>query len=419
VTSGIEQGLSGQQASSEQRWRDERAYLREYRLELTRIASRLYPDHDRIGRSALLTRPAWNPTRPVELETVGLRFANRSQPLAVTGDEPEASRAIPAVCGGGAVGAVGGPARYSSVIQRLQPLRVFENRPTYCLTAVDLTGAGASGGEPSLEFTMGRYFDGMDVGEAVGHELAATVYAGQKAVLTNLPFRQLVGDPTDPSRRAMPMAIMTLTIRHDPSAGTASFLMHWRDPAKVASNGGLYTVVPVGVFQPAVVAQAGAGVTGRGQGRSGGRGQSAGWGPDQDFDLWRSMIREYSEELLGSAELYDVDYAKWPFSVKLDAARKKGACRPYCLGLGTDPVTFATDLLATVVFEAEVFDELFAGLITSNDEGEIVSRTADGSPGIPFAEAQIEALVNDRRTQPAAAATLELAWRLRDDLLAG
>jgi hypothetical protein len=191
-------------------------------------------------------------------------------------------------------------------------------------------------------------------------------------------------------------------------------------------------VVPVGVFQPAVVAHPAAGETGRGQGRGQGRGRGQGQGrgqgrgqgqdldqcPDRDFDLWRSMVREYSEELLGSAELYDVDYANWPFALKLDAAREAAACRPYCLGLGTDPVTFATDLLAVVVFEAEVFDELFAGLITSNDEGEIVSRTADGSPGIPFTEAQVEALVNDRRTQPAAAATLERAWQLRDQLLA-
>ena len=36
-----------------------------------------------------------------------------------------------------------------------------------------------------------------------------------------------------------------------------------------------------------------------------------------------------------------------------------GPVRAWCLGLGTDPLTFAIDLLAVVVIDAPLFDELF------------------------------------------------------------
>ena len=48
---------------------------------------------------------------------------------------------------------------------------MFENRPTYRLTEADLT-------KPRLAFTRGRYFDGVDTGEAAAHEYAATRLAG-------------------------------------------------------------------------------------------------------------------------------------------------------------------------------------------------------------------------------------------------
>src|SRR5581483_11145570 len=108
--------------------------------------------------------------------------------------------------------------------------------------------------------------------------------------------------------------------------------------------GGLFQVMPVGVFQPA--------------------------GSD-DFDLWRCVAREYSEEFLGRPEHSAVDYASWPFFQALEAARRSGGLAVHCLGLGVDPLTFATDLLAVAVFDAEIFDGLFRDLVTTNAEGEV------------------------------------------------
>jgi hypothetical protein len=66
-------------------------------------------------------------------------------------------------------------------------------------------------------------------------------------------------------------------------------------------------------------------------------------GADQaDFDLWRNIMREYSEELLGNPE-HDGDgdpvrYDAEPFK-SLDAARESGLVRVYCLGAALDALT--------------------------------------------------------------------------------
>ena len=64
------------------------------------------------------------------------------------------------------------------------------------------------------------------------------------ALAGRLPFRDLVSDPFDAQRRAVIPAITTLTIRLRRYPAEPSFLLHWRDPAKVATAGGLYDVVP-------------------------------------------------------------------------------------------------------------------------------------------------------------------------------
>ena len=182
---------------------------------------------------------------------------------------------------------------------------VFENRVTYRLTEAllisglgsglisglsDGLSSGLTPGASRLAFTRGRYFDGVDTGEAAAHEYAATRLGGRPAGL-----RALIADPCDLRRRPANLAISTLTLRLDRATGRASFLLHWRDPAKVGHAGGLYQVIPVGMFQPS---------------------GEAGW-TSWDFSLWRCMIREFAEELGGRSEDYGpgpVDYDSWPFA---------------------------------------------------------------------------------------------------------
>src|SRR6185312_6683362 len=145
--------------------------------------------------------------------------------------------------------------------------------------------------------------------------------------------RKAIGDPRDLSRRPSGVAVATLTIRRQ-APGEASFLLHWRDPERVAHGGGLYQVMPVGVFQPADHNPASV--------RS-------------DLSLWRCMAREFSEELLGTSEEYaglgsPIDYDRWPFYRDLCAARDAEQLRVYCLGLGADPLSLAVDVLTVAVF---------------------------------------------------------------------
>jgi hypothetical protein len=268
--------------------------------------------------------------------------------------------------------------------------RLFENRATYRLLDVRWSAA-----PPCLAFGPGRYFDVIDVCEAAAHELADASLAGPLAP-ERLPLRARIGDPLDLGRRPVLPAITALTLRRDRDAGTASFVLHWRDASRVASGGGMYQVMPVGMFQP------------------------AGESPEDltnDLDLWRSVARELSEEFLGAPEHRGaagapVDYDSWPFFRALEESRGRGGLRAWCMGVGVDPLTLATDVLMVVVIDADVFDALVGPLADANEEGRIVGM-------VPFDHPDVEEVTGTRPVQPAGAAVLRLAWRHRERLLSG
>jgi hypothetical protein len=135
--------------------------------------------------------------------------------------------------------------------------------------------------------------------------------------------------------------------------------------------------------------------------------------------------REYSEEFLGRLD-HDgtagapIDYrAEEPFR-SMDAARRSGRVRVWCLGVGLDPLTLWGEILTVAVFDDEVFDELFSELVVANDEGVVVTVASPGrlAHGVPFVEERVEQLLGAEPMAPAAAACLALAWRDRETLLA-
>ena len=99
------------------------------------------------------------------------------------------------------------------------------------------------------------------------------------------------------------------------------------------------------------------------------------------------------------------------------AALYDGAIRAWCLGLGVDPLTLATDLLAVVVFDAPVFDDLFPSLASSNAEGELIGSSAESFRGIPFDTEHVTRFGEHEPMQAAGAAVLLSAWRHRTALL--
>jgi hypothetical protein len=373
---------AGQLTSGQRDWLRVRSYLQEHRHDLALDASADYPAESKIAGTPLLAVPGWQLPDPVPLQDISLDLA--ATPAAA----PPASPAVAAV-GEGATTILPDRAdgtrylRYSDALSELAAPAVFENRSTYRLTEAALTP-----GPPRLAFTRGRYFDGIDTGEAAAHEYAAMRLDGRPAGL-----RDSIGDPCDLRRRPANLAISTLTLRLDRTTGRASFLLHWRDPAKVGHAGGLYQVIPVGVFQPS--------------------GEAA-WNEQPDFSLWRSMIREFAEELCGCSEDYGselspVDYDSWPFARRMAEALDGGQVRVWCLGLGVDPLTYATDLLTVAVIDSRVFDEEFSLSPRRNAEGSVLAARE-------FAAHVIDRIVTREPVQAAGAAVLRLAWTHRETL---
>ncbi|MBX6383863.1 MAG: hypothetical protein IRZ07_12955 [Microbispora sp.] len=274
-------------------WVEVRDRLNGSRHGLARAAAGLYPDMARAGSTRLLVRAGWIPATPLDLREVRLGWVEDAPAPAVTGREPEAAALLPE-----------GARTYADALRSLARPRLFEDRACYRLLEVAW---------PELTFTRARYFDGVSVGEAAAHEFAAHGFAAhgfaahESAAWDSaacafvadesvahgfparrpaahepaghrgrppLPFRALVGDPTDLRRRSALCAVSTLTLRHDRRTGNASFVLHWRDAARVAHGGGLFQVMPVGVFQPA---------------------REAADAEKADLDLWKCLVREYAE----------------------------------------------------------------------------------------------------------------------------
>ncbi len=362
---------------SQQRWLRVRAFLKDHRFDLTVAAAQDYADGIRVARTLLLGTPAWVPEAPIPLDAIKLEYRPKAQFAGVTGTEDAARALLPLRLDESQY------RRYSEALAELAAPGLFENRSTYRLIEADLNTA------PRLVFGPGRYFDGIDVGEACAHEYAAAALNATRAK----GLRDLVGTPCDPQRRRMNVAISTLTLRLDQPAG-ATFLLHRRDADKVGHAGGLYQVLPVGIFQPA--------------------GEEP-WNVTNDFSLWHCMVREFAEELLGESENHGtdqapIDYTAWQFAARMSDALLSGQIRAYCLGIGVDPLTFATDILMTVVFDAPVFDRLFGQLVTENAEGNVL-------PPVPFQHDVVDRFVSSEPTQAAGAALLAQAWHHRAQLL--
>jgi hypothetical protein len=390
----------------QEQWRAVRSWMKASRHGLAVAAADLYQDTPKVEGTRLLGRPEWQPAEPVELSAAELHWHDQAAAPGITGSGDQTAAVRPPTDDGEPF------ATYAEAIAALDRPALFENRPLYRLLAADLTG------QPRLDLTAGHYFDSVSIGEALAHEFATAVCdpavcdpavcdpagcdpatrAGQPPVLDRLALRAAIGDPCDLPRRPASLAVTTLTLRRS-GPGQASFLLHWRDPAKVTNAGGLYQVMPVGIFQPADDNPASI---------------------SHDLSLWHNIARELSEELLGASEDYatfgsPIRYHQWPFFQRLTDARHTGSLRVWILGAGVDPLTMTTDILTTAVIDADLFDEVFANLVAVNSEGRIINDSA--AIGFAFTEASVHRFSTVEPMQAAGAALLRLAWKHRRPLL--
>ncbi len=379
-------------------WCATRRSLNRTRGRLARTAAELYQRRVRLGGVPLMAERSWVPPQPVPLTDITLEWSDDATGTLITGGEPEAAAVLPLRAPGQRF------ARYTAAIRYLDPPTLFENRPSYRLLGIALNPEADQ--TPRLRFGLATYFDKLDVSEAIAHELAQAPGAadGTAPPWTALPLRALLGEPFDLGRRYVMPAIETLTLRRDRGTGAASFLLHWRDPAKVATAGGIYGLIPAGEFQPASIAT---------------------HDRRNDFDLFRSIAREYSEEILGEPERdgsagEPLDYDAWPLYRDLQAARDQGRLRVYCLGVGLDTLTLTATILTVAVYDDDLFDHLFGSAVRINAEGILITaaNASKVTDGLPFTSETVNRLLQHEPLASPGAYIIGRAWQLRDHLLA-
>jgi transcriptional regulator with XRE-family HTH domain len=377
--------------TSQEQWRSDRRALNTHRAALGDLAAELYPREQRVAGTSVPTGPGWMPGEPVDLTDVELVWRPESPTPTITGTAPESAGARPLMASGDRYD------RYSRALRDLARPKLLDNRVSYRLLDVDWTTPAGR-----LGFNYTSYFDVLDVGEALGHEFTqAWRKAGKKRPsFADLPFRRRIVDPFDLLGRPMLPSINTLTIRRDPIEGHCMYL-HRRDAKAVAAAGGMYHVVPAGVFQPAALAPV---------------------HQANDFSLWRNVQREFSEEFLGNAEhdgntLDPIAYeTEEPFA-SFEKARAAGDFRVSACAVVLEPLTLWVELLTVAVIEAPVFDKLFSAMVSVNEEGAAVSTEADKpTVGIPFTADSRERLRSEPLS-PISRACIELAWQHRHTLL--
>jgi hypothetical protein len=366
---------------SEQRWLSVTAFLNAGRHRLGVRAADDFPATLRLAGTPLLAPPSWRLPVPVPLESLSLMFRPDMPPPYVPDLASLAPYALPRRANGTRY------ARFTDVVAELARPAVFENRPIYRLIEANLAGPQTS---PRLLFGRGRFFDAADATLAASHEYAAV----ELGYADSGRYRLLLGGPFGLASRCAPLAVSCLTLRHDKSTGTATFPLHYRASGKVSHAAGLYQVIPVGVFQPS---------------------GEAPWNEANDFSIWRGLLREYAEELLGvdedhGSEHAPIDYDAWPLAKAMTEGLADGTVRAWCLGLGADPLTFALDLLAVVVIDAPRYDDLFGAMVTDNAEGRVIKAKT-------FDAASVTQLLRDAPFQAAAAALLTVALDHREVLL--
>jgi len=357
----------------------------------------------RVAGSSLLSKPSWMFATPLPLSDIQLA------PLEHEFAPPISDRLRRLIGQGLPEHASGRYPSYTAAIQALAaPTGVFENRESYRL--LDFTTTPAPG-EPHMRFSLCRYFDMLDVGEPLAMEFALSP-TGRTVVpqpsrrrivprLANagaLPLRRELGDPTDLSRHPVLPAVNTLTIRLTPQ-GSATFFLHKRGADDVPVAAGQLHVIPCGGFQPS--AQNPVAVA-------------------DDYNLWRSMSREYAEELLGLPEAFgamgdQLDYESTSPYAELMAGVRNGTIRPWIFGAAFDPLSYYVEVLTATVFDSAVFDAVFPQIVDRNPEGSVV-KGKDGR-GLDFTEATVQQILRDTHMAPAGYACLSLGWQHRATLL--
>ena len=186
----------------------------------------------------------WLLDTPVDLSAVDVELTSTSPP-AVTGKQAETLPLRPLIAPGKHYDT------YHRAMRDLNRPRLFENRMCYRLLDAQWSATGAK-----LSLGYMRYFDMIDVGEQLVHELALAEIdehgnlKHEAPPWDRLPFRRLVRDPLDLQAYPLMLSVSTLTIRQSRAGLNLSHAAarhrqgrhswrhaqrhaHWRIPARI------------------------------------------------------------------------------------------------------------------------------------------------------------------------------------------
>jgi hypothetical protein len=240
-------------------------------------------------------------------------------------------------------------AKYSQIRRMLAPASILPfNGDCYRLAEVDMNDQG----RPCFAYGPCCYFDYYDTCEVHALKMAA-LHLG----LPPLPAPDLL----DLASKASVPGVNTLTVflNFKPEGQRAGdyFLLHRRS-SKTVQAGGTIHVVPSGQHQPS----------------------QAHYGRDEDVSIWRTMVREFCEEIYGLPEAHGLrteagDQLDSPeFRKIVEPIFRSGAARSFLLGVGLDPVTAKAEILAVTVVDFAVIDRAGADRLrhlNPNFEGEV------------------------------------------------
>ena len=195
-----------------------------------------------------------------------------------------------------------------------------------------------------FEYRIGSYFDYINTGEVLGVELADWVLKkGRNSIPNSLPFRGEASDAFCLTNRAAYPGVNCLSVLLNYSSDKFSkergnyFLLHKRDETQMQAQNSVH-VIPAGGHQGLSAAAL-----------------------KEDTAIWRTLVREFAEELFDKENLSRQSPSWIDFLAHRDIRAIKTlfdtpdpAVRPYILGFGLDPITLKPEVLCVEVIDWEL-----------------------------------------------------------------
>ena len=279
-----------------------------------------------------ITKAGWLPERPIPLSTFDESLA---KPRSWTWDEtstPISNAALDFLEG----------LRYSELVRKAAP--DVRQDDDFCYRLLDVASDGNA-----LRFLFGptSYRDFVDTCEILSFEAAEWCWNGgtlpPRSNGLDLKVRGKAREVFNFKNRNCAVGICTVLIIKKGSRHF--FYLQDRDvtragPQIMEAPGG-YHVVPSGTFQPDTAHND---------------------NHERDFSVWRNVLRELAEELLGVAEVKRTiaaskDFTTHPKVAAYIAGVSNGAVRSYFLGVCIHPPAAKPDLLTTVIIDAKALGE--------------------------------------------------------------